>query len=102
MTVPDLPELCGAAVSGNDMTWNGTLRTIRREIGAGRLSAADAGNLGVLLMLAGLKERALGVFSALELMASRGAADSLGNSRAASPSRLFRPVETSHLADDSG
>ena len=102
MTVPDLPELCGAGVSGNDTTWNGTLRTIRREVGAGRLSAADAGNLGVLLMLAGRKQRALGVFSALELVASRGPAGSTWNSLAALPSRNSRPAETSHLADDSG
>jgi len=69
-----LPDLCEAGVTGDEFTWNGSLRRLRREIAGKRRSLSEAGHLGVLLMLASRPERARDVFVILDELARLTAA----------------------------
>ena len=61
-----LSDGCTAGVFGDRRTWVSTLEAYRRGISSSRCTPSEAGNLGVLLILAGRGERALEVFTLLE------------------------------------
>jgi len=61
-----LPDLCHAGITGDEPTWRGELTRLRAGLQGRTCSCADAGRLGVLLMMAGRGLRALEVFRLLE------------------------------------
>jgi len=63
---PSLPDLCHAGIAGDEPTWRGELTRLRVGLQGQKCSYADAGQIGVLLTMAGRGLRALEVFRLLE------------------------------------
>ncbi len=64
-----LSDGCTVGVFGDGSAWAWTLEAYRDGLESRRRSPAEAGNLGVLLLLAGRGDRALEVFAMLEDLA---------------------------------
>ena len=64
-----LSDGCTAGVFGDGRAWARTLGAYRDGLRSSRRSPAEAGNLGVLLLLAGRGDRGLEVFSMLDELA---------------------------------
>lgn len=72
--MPDsaLAEICSLGLYSDQPRWTAMIRSVREGVDDGSRSAQWAGNLGVLLLLAGRGDRAVQVFDMLaELLTTR-------------------------------